>query len=118
MKTLIKDHYQFIAGIMIFTVIILLKIEFYKAVILLLELIVILEVVKMIADFIEKNKISLRFVLDIFIIFLIRDIVILVTTPEIDTDKILFLIFIILMFFIFRLFAIKYSPILYKKKSL
>ena len=117
MKILIKKQYQFIIGIIIFTFIIFKNIEFYKAIILLLEFIVILEVVKMIADFIEKNKLSLRFIIDIFIVFLIRDIVILVTKPDIDNEKILFLIFIVFIFFIFRLFAIKFSPVLYKQKN-
>ena len=116
MKELIQKHYEFIAGLIIFFIIVITNMDFYKAIILLLEFIVILEVVKMISDFIEKNKLSLRFIIDIFIIFLIRDIIILVTQPNVDYYKIVFIIFIIFTFFVFRYLAVKHSPSLYKKK--
>ena len=118
MKNLIKNNYEIIIGVTIFLVIIISKIEFYKAIILLLEFIVILEIVKMTMDFINKNKLSLRYVIDIFIIFLIRDIVILVTEKNYDKNKIIFLLFIVAVFFAFRILAIKYSPVLYKKKNI
>ncbi len=42
-----------------------------------LEFIVIMEVVKMVSDFIKKETLRLRYIIDIFIIFLIRDVIIL-----------------------------------------
>jgi len=117
MKKLIKNNYEIILGIAIFIAIMVSHIAFYKAIILLLEFIVILEVVKMTMDFINKNKLSLRYIIDVFIIFLIRDIVILVTNENYNKDKILFLLFIVASFFIFRVISIKYSPILYKKNK-
>lgn len=80
-----------------------------------LEFIVIIEVVKMISDFIQKRKLRLRYVIDVFIIFLIRDAVILVTNPKKEYQEILFLLFVILIFFIFRVMAVKFSPTLFSK---
>ncbi len=115
MKEFLQKQYQLIAGIIIFVIILSKGIDFHHAIILLLEFIVILEVVKMISDFIEKNKLSLRFIIDVFIVFLIRDVVILITQSHMNHKKILFLVLIIFIFFLFRLLAIIYSPLLYKK---
>ena len=85
-------------------------IDFYKAIILMLEFIVIMEVVKMISDFIKRETLRLRYVIDIFIIFLIRDVIILTTNKNRDYFDISFLLFVIFVFFIFRILAIKFSP--------
>ena len=75
-----------------------------------LEFIVIMEVVKMISDFIKRETLRLRYVIDIFIIFLIRDVIILTTNKNRDYFDITFLLFVIFVFFIFRILAIKFSP--------
>ena len=85
-------------------------IDFYKAIILMLEFIVIMEVVKMISDFIKRETLRLGYVIDIFIIFLIRDVIILTTNKNRDYFDISFLLFVIFVFFIFRILAIKFSP--------
>lgn len=82
-----------------------------------LEFIVIIEVVKMIAEFIEKKRLRLRYVIDVFIIFLIRDVIILTTDPKKDHKEILFLLLVILVFFLFRILAVLFSPVLLKKKQ-
>ena len=64
----------------------------------------------MVSDFIKKEKLRLRFVIDIFIIFLIRDVIIQTSYAKKDYDTILFLLFVIFIFFIFRILSIKYSP--------
>lgn len=110
MLTKFKENYQIVASVFIFLTIIISHYPFYKAIILMLEFIVIIEVIKMISDFIEKRKIRLRFAIDIFIIFLIRDIIILTTKPSKDYFDIIFLIGIVFAFFIFRIMALKYSP--------
>ncbi len=69
-----------------------------------------MEVVKMISDFIKKEKLRLRFVIDIFIIFLIRDVIILASHKSKDYFDISFLLLVIFVFFIFRILAIKFSP--------
>jgi len=71
----IKQNYELLLASTIF----ILDYPFYKAIILMLEFIVVIEVVKMIAEFIEKKHLRLRYVLDVFIIFLIRDVIILTT---------------------------------------
>jgi len=116
MKNILIKNYYLIIAIGIFISVLSTKIDFYKAVILLLEFIVILEVVKMVADFIENQKVRLRFVIDMFIVFLIRDVVILTSYPQKKHEDILFLLFVIFVFFIFRILALFYSPTIIKKQ--
>ncbi len=105
-----RSNYEVLIAAVIFVGIIFIQLEFYKAIILMLEFIVIMEVVKMISDFIKKEKLRLRFVIDIFIIFLIRDVIILASYKNKDYFDIAFLLIIIFIFFIFRILAIKFSP--------
>ena len=109
-KLYFSTNFEVLAAILIFVLIFAIGLEFHKAIILMLEFIVVMEVVKMISDFIKKEKLRLRFVIDIFIIFLIRDVIILSTDKNRDYIDISFLLFVIFVFFIFRIFAIKFSP--------
>ena len=109
-KSYFSSNFEVLAAAIIFTGILVTGLDFYKAIILMLEFIVIMEVVKMISDFIKKQKLRLRFVLDIFIIFLIRDVIILTTNVHKDYFDISFLLVVISVFFIFRILAIKFSP--------
>jgi uncharacterized membrane protein (DUF373 family) len=109
-KHYFANNYEVSIAALIFTVIVSINLEFYKAIILMLEFIVIMEVVKMVSDFIKKEKLRLRFVVDIFIIFLIRDVIILASNPNKDYFDIGFLLCVIFVFFIFRILSIKYSP--------
>lgn len=108
-------NYELLLSALVFILILATHYPFYKAIILMLELIVIIEVVKMISDFIKKRKLHLRYVIDVFIVFLIRDVVILVTNPKKEFEVILFLLFVILVFFVFRVIAIMFSPTLFSK---
>lgn len=117
MKEFIVRYYQIAIAVVIFAVILLTKIQFYYALTLMLELIVVIEVVRMIADFIEKKRVQLRFVIDIFIVFLIRDVVIHVTQPEVKQEKILFLLLVIFIFFIFRILTLIFSPSVIPKEN-
>ncbi len=112
---LLTKNYELLLSTLIFAIILATHYPFYKAIILMLEFIVIIEVVKMISDFIQKRKLRLRYVIDVFIIFLIRDAVILVTNPKKEFEVILFLLFVILVFFIFRVMAVKFSPTAFSK---
>lgn len=105
-----RSNYEVLAAAIIFIVVIGTGYKFSKAIVLMLEFIVIMEVVKMISDFIKQEKLRLRFVIDIFIIFLIRDVIINASHVNKDYFTILFLLFVIFVFFIFRILAIKYSP--------
>ncbi len=103
-------NYEVLIAMILFIAIIISGLEFSKAIIYMLEFIVIMEVVKMISDFIKKEKLRLRFVIDIFIIFLIRDVIIRASHKNIDYFDISFLLIVIFIFFIFRIMSIKYSP--------
>jgi uncharacterized membrane protein (DUF373 family) len=109
-KNYFSHNFEVLAAAVVFAFILLAQIQFYKAIILMLEFIVIMEVVKMISDFIKNHKLRLRFVIDIFIIFLIRDVIILSTDVHKDYFDISFLLGVIFIFFIFRILAIKFSP--------
>lgn len=109
-KDYFSNNFEVLAAMIIFAGILIAGIEFYKAIILMLEFIVIMEVVKMISDFIRKETLRLRYVLDIFIIFLIREVIILSANKNKDYFDIVFLLFVIFIFFIFRILAIKFSP--------
>jgi len=109
-KNYFNSNFEVLAATIIFIAIFAVGLEFYKAIILMLEFIVVMEVVKMISDFIKKEKLRLRFVIDIFIIFLIRDVIILSTDVNKDYFDIAFLLAVIFVFFIFRILAIKFSP--------
>ena len=107
---LLKGKIEIIVAIVIFVVILFGKFDFYKAIVLMLEFIVVLEVTKMVSEFIKNERIRLRYVLDVFMIFLIRDVVIQITHLDKKYEDILFLLFVIMVFFLFRILAIKYSP--------
>ncbi|MDM5263181.1 phosphate-starvation-inducible PsiE family protein [Sulfurovum sp. XTW-4] len=97
--------------------IIALHYPFYKAIILMLEFIVIIEVVKMISEFIKKKRLRMRYVIDVFIIFLTREVIILTTHPDKDHQEILFLLLVIFVFFLFRILAVQFSPAHSKRKK-
>lgn len=105
-----RTNYEVLAAAIIFVMVAFSGYKFQQVIVLMLEFIVIMEVMKMISDFIKKEKLRLRFVIDIFIIFLIRDVIITASKPDKDYFTILFLLFVIFVFFIFRILAIKYSP--------
>ena len=105
-----SSNFEVLVATVIFLVIFIAGNDFYSAIILMLEFIVIMEVVKMISDFIRKETLRLRYVLDIFIIFLIREVIILSANKNKDYFDIVFLLFVIFIFFIFRILSIKFSP--------
>ncbi len=109
-KKYFSTNYEVLAASVIFLIVVMSGYKFHQAIVLMLEFIVIMEVVKMISDFIKNEKLRLRFVIDIFIIFLIRDVIINTSQANKDYFTILFLLFVIFIFFIFRIFAIKFSP--------
>jgi uncharacterized membrane protein (DUF373 family) len=109
-KKYFSTNYEVLAASIIFLIVVMSGYKFHQAIVLMLEFIVIMEVVKMISDFIKNEKLRLRFVIDIFIIFLIRDVIINTSQANKDYFTILFLLFVIFIFFIFRIFAIKFSP--------
>ncbi len=116
-KRYLSSNFEVLVASIIFALILGFSVEFYKAITLMLEFIVVMEVVKMISDFIKKEKLRLRYVIDIFIIFLIRDVIILSTNIKKDYFDIGFLLAVIFVFFIFRILAIAYSPSLKRDRG-
>jgi len=117
MKTFLQQYYVVIIATVIFLTVVITKVPFYLAVTLMLEFVVIIEVIRMIVDFIERKRVQLRFVIDIFIIFLTRDVIIQVTQPTINQERILFLLLVIFIFFIFRLLSLFFSPSVIPKNN-
>jgi len=109
-KKYFSTNYEVLAASVIFILVVASGYKFHQVIVLMLEFIVIMEVAKMISDFIKNEKLRLRFVIDIFIIFLIRDVIINASHANKDYFTILFLLFVIFIFFIFRILAIKFSP--------
>lgn len=105
-----SSNFEVLVATVTFLTVVIAGNDFYSAIILMLEFIVIMEVVKMISDFIRKETLRLRYVLDIFIIFLIREVIILSANKNKDYFDIVFLLFVIFIFFIFRILSIKFSP--------
>jgi uncharacterized membrane protein (DUF373 family) len=111
----IKNYYNVLIPLTIFLVALVIHLPFYRTVTILLEFIVILEVFKMIDEFIKQRRISLRYAIDTFIIFLTRDVILLMSQPVKKKDDILFILLVILIFFIFRILALIFSPVKFTK---
>ena len=77
----------------------------------LLEFIIILELIRMLIEFLfsEENRIKLRLMIDSTIIFFIRDIM-LIVNDKFDLIKIISVLGIIAVLFVFRIVTMKYSP--------
>ena len=78
----------------------------------LLEFIIILELVRMLMEFLfgNENRLKLRLMIDSTIIFFIRDIM-LIVNDKFDLIKIVSILGIIAILFVFRIVTMKYSPL-------
>ena len=85
--------------------------SFSKLAVALLEFIIILELVRMLVDFLfsDENHIQLRLMIDSTIVFFIRDIM-LIVNDKFDSVKIASMLGVITVLFMFRILAMKYSP--------
>lgn len=85
--------------------------SFSKLAVTLLEFIIILELVRMLIDFLfsDENRIKLRLMLDSTIVFFIRDIM-LIVNDKFDIEKIISLLGVIGILFVLRVLSMKYSP--------
>jgi len=85
--------------------------SFARLAVALLEFIIILELVRMLIEFLfsDDNRIKLRLMIDSTIVFFIRDIV-LIVNDKFDVVKIAAMLGIIAVLFFFRFIAMKYSP--------
>ena len=84
---------------------------FSKLAVALLEFIIILELVRMLIEFLlsNENRIKLRLMIDSTIVFFIRDIL-LIVNDKFDITKILSILLVISILFVFRIVTMKYSP--------
>jgi len=83
----------------------------------LLEFIIILELVRMLIEFIfdDSHRIKLRFMIDSTIVFFIRDIM-LIVNDKFDFIKIASILGLIAVLFLFRIISMNYSPSKLEKK--
>jgi uncharacterized membrane protein (DUF373 family) len=84
---------------------------FGKLVVSLLEFIIILELVRMLIEFLfsDENRIKLRLMIDSTIVFFMRDIL-LIVNDKFEMIKIFTILGVIFILFIFRIITMKYSP--------
>jgi len=85
--------------------------DFSQLAIALLEFIIILELVRMLLEFIfsDENRIRMRIMIDSTIVFFIRDIM-LIVNGKFNTEKIFTILGIIAILILFRILVMKYSP--------
>lgn len=91
--------------------------SFSKLVIALLEFIIILEIVRMLIEFLlsDDNRIKIRLMIDSTIVFFIRDIMLL-ANEKFDVTKMIAILGIIAILFVFRYVSMRFSPSNMEKK--
>lgn len=84
---------------------------FSKLAVSILEFIIILELVRMLIEFLlsDENRIRMRLMIDSTIVFFIRDIM-LIVSDTFDSKKIFTILGVIAILFVFRVLTIKFSP--------
>ena len=85
--------------------------SFSKLAVTLLEFIIILELVRMLIEFMfsDENRIRIRLMIDSTIVFFIRDLM-LIVNDSFDSKKIFTILAVIAILIFFRIVAIKFSP--------
>jgi len=92
------------------------QVTFAYIIVSLLSFIVLLEVVRMVTSYVlgEEPIMKLRFIIDGFIVFFLRDIVLIFSEPKYELsekeDKLIVAIFIIFALFVFRAMSLAFSP--------
>lgn len=75
---------------------------------------ILLEVVRMIREFVVTSTIKLSIVIDSFIMFFIRDVVLVVSNEKYSfnqqIEKVVFFLILIFIFFVFRIMSLRFSP--------
>ncbi len=100
------EYLEIISAFAVFGIIVFLHLDFYHIVVLILELIVIIEVMQMLFVFFKKQRIKLRLMIDVSIIFFIRE-VLISTTSHKNSSVITEYVLLIGIFFFFRYLALK-----------
>lgn len=91
--------------------------SFSKLAVAILEFIIILELIRMLIEFLlsDENRIRMRLMIDSTIVFFIRDIM-LIVNDTFDSKKIFMILGIIAILFVFRIVTVKFSPSNYEKE--
>ncbi len=84
---------------------------FSGVVVALLELIIVLELIRMLIDFVftDEHRIKIRFMVDSTIVFFVRDLM-LIVNDSFDVTKIYVVLSVIFSLVLIRILTIKYSP--------
>jgi len=82
-----------------------------RLVIALLEFIIVLEIVRMVFEFVmdDEHRIKLRLMIDSTIVFFVRDIM-LIVNEKFDERKIFLIMAVIAILFVFRIVSLYFSP--------
>ena len=91
----------------LFLIILIFHLDFYKIVLLLLEFMVLVELTQMLFIFFKRQRIKIRYMIDASIIYIIRELLISITSHPNDLKSILLYTSLIGVFFVFRFLAIK-----------
>ncbi len=85
--------------------------SFSKLVVTLLEFIIVLELVRMLIEFMfsDEHRIKIRFMIDSTIVFFIRDLM-LIVNDSFNSTKIFIILAVIGILLAFRIVTIKFSP--------
>jgi len=119
MKDLLKKHkitVELTIVLFLFLFIVLDFLTFSKVISYLLMFIVLLEVVRMLTSYIfgKEPVMKLRFIIDGFIIFFLRDLVLIFSEPKYNLsdkqDKLILVVLLISALFIFRAMSLYFSP--------
>ena len=114
------DNRRFVATIeisvsIIITLLALLDVfSFLDVVTSFLMFMVILEVIRMVREFINSKSVKISIVIDSFIIFFIRDVVLIASSTKYSFEeqviKSAYIISIVIILFVLRILSLKYSP--------
>ena len=102
---LIKEYVEIVLAFIVFGFVLIFRLDFYKVLAMILELMVIIEVMQMLFVFFKKQRIKIRFMVDASIIFFIRELLISTTIHK-PLDEILLYVGLIGVFFFFRYLAL------------
>lgn len=89
---------------------------FFTTITHILEFIILIEVVRTVSSYIIDNNhhMSIRFIVDGAIVFMVRELILLMATPNAEKTYIVFkltsIVLVLFSLFLFRIAAIRYSP--------
>ena len=100
-------YFDILVAVLVFIGSLYFKIDFYKIVLMILELMVLIELIQMLFVFFKRQRIKIRYMIDASIIYIIRELLISLTTHPKDIKIITLYTVLIGIFFFFRYLAIK-----------